>query len=175
MLTVRRTTPRVALPAALTSLETTTALGSAHAVAAGHAPEPTQLVAFGVLVYVASALVLRSRAPIRAALPALLAAQLLGHAWLVALTGAEHAHHGPVLGLSVPMAAAHVAAAAVAGVAWTLRRRAVAVLLQWADGRPLPPAEPGTTLGVTRRRRPRPLFLTSTRPTRGPPSSLVPC
>jgi hypothetical protein len=71
-------------------------------------------------------------------LPALVAAQLLMHTWLVTLS-AEHAEHaGALLGLTAPMLASHLAAGTVTALAWTLRRRAVDVLVAWADTGPLP-------------------------------------
>ena len=123
----------------LVSIESVVALALAHLAAGGDVPSGWWLAAFGVPVYAASRLVLRQRARIRVVLPVLVALQVLGHAWLVALAagGAQHAGHldesGPFLGLSPAMLAGHLAAAAVTGAMWALRRRAVDVLLQWAE------------------------------------------
>ncbi|WP_431188805.1 hypothetical protein, partial [Nocardioides sp.] len=76
-------------------------------------------------------------------------------------------------GLTPAMLAAHVLAAGVTGVVWALRRRAVALLLQWRDPDRLPApawrrtlaplAEPGH-LAL------RAVFEVA--PTRGPPAVL---
>ncbi|UMG93159.1 YcnI family protein [Nocardioides sp. TF02-7] len=94
------------------------------------------------MVYGASRLVLRRNVRIRVVLPALVGAQVLLHAWLVTLSGHGTTHgaqDGP-LGLGWPMLLAHLAAGAVAALAWALRRRAVDVLLAWLDpARAVPP------------------------------------
>lgn len=142
----RKPRSRVGVAATLVSVESMVALVLAHLAAGGAVPDGWWLVAFGVPVYAASRLVLRRRASIRVILPALVAAQVLGHAWLVALTaaGGGHAGHvhepGPVLGLSPAMLAGHLAAAAVTGVMWTLRRRAVDLVWHWAEPDRLPVA-----------------------------------
>ncbi|MFW6867606.1 cell division protein FtsQ [Nocardioides sp. CPCC 206347] len=174
MLTVRRTPrTRVAVPATIGSLESVAALALAHMAAGGEVPGALWLTAFGGLVYAASVVVLRRKAGIRVVLPVLVGAQVLGHAWLVALSPGAHATHGHdagFLGLTPGMLAAHALAAAVTGLMWAVRRRAVVVLLAWSDlGRlpaPVRTAVPGrqavTTL-VSRR------FL-AIAPTRGPPA-----
>ena len=143
VLTLRRTPRRrVGVAATLVSIESVVALALAHLAAGGALPSAWWLAAFGAPVYGASRLVLRRRASIRVVLPVLVAMQVLGHAWLVALatSGAVHDGHaghlhesGPFLGLSPAMLAGHLAAAAVTGAMWALRRRAVDVLLQWAE------------------------------------------
>lgn len=175
MLTVRRSPrARVRVPATLGSLESVAALALAHVAAGGEVPAPLWLVAFGVLVYVASGIVLRRRAGISVVLPVLLAAQVLGHAWLVTLDPATHAGHGHagggVLGLTPAMLAAHGVAAVVTGVMWTLRKRAVDVLLHWSDPgalplptRRTPSVRPRFTVAVLRHH-------VATAPTRGPPA-----
>lgn len=167
--------PGVRLSAGLTAAETTAALALAHTAAGGTLPPAPWLLAVAATVYGASLPVLRGRVPIRIVLPALVALQLLLHAWSVALTSGAglHAHqHAPgVLGLSWPMLLAHVAAGTVAAVAWALRRRAVDILLGWCDA-PLP--------GIAHRDRvvlqsaPPTLrwIQLTTRPTRGPPRAL---
>lgn len=178
MLTVRRTPrTRVRVSATLVALESVAALALAHLAGGGEVLDPWWLVAFGVLVYAASGIVLRGRAGIRVALPVLLAAQVLGHAWLAALSPGAHAGHEHAtqgfLGLTSSMLAAHVVAAAVTGAMWVLRRRAVEVLLQWSDtGRlPLPtgraPRLSATAVRVADR------WHARTAPTRGPPSGLL--
>ncbi|GAA3675548.1 hypothetical protein GCM10022237_38860 [Nocardioides ginsengisoli] len=177
VLTVRRTPrARVAVPAALGGLESVTALVLAHVAAGGELPAPWWLAVFAGLVYAAGGLVLRHQVSIRVMLPVLLAAQLLGHAWLVTL--APHAHPGhahesaALLGLTPVMLAAHVVAALVTGTMWALRRRAVDVLLDWSDDGVLPApflrpqrAYAGTTARTPREHR-------ALAPTRGPPARL---
>lgn len=138
MLTVRRAPrSRVRLSATLGSLESVTALVLAHVVAGGEVPSVWWLVAFATLVYGAGSVVLRERARVRVVLPALLAAQVLGHAWLVTLAPDVHPGHehatSAILGLTPAMLVAHTLAAAVTGAMWLLRRRAVEVLLRWTE------------------------------------------
>lgn len=178
VLTLRRLPrARVAVPAALGSLESVAALALAHVAAGGTSPDPAWLVAFGVLVYAAGVIVLRGRAGIRVVLPVLVAVQVLGHAWLVALAPGTHAAHahgaGGFLGLSPTMLGAHGLAAVVTATMWALRRRVVDVVLCWSE--PLAPAV--TTL----RRTPSSSWLAtpairhrlSIAPTRGPPVALA--
>lgn len=178
MLTVRRLPrARVAVSAALVSLESTAAHAAAHGAAGGEVPAAWWLAAFAALVYGAGHLVLRRRAGLRLVVPALLGVQVVGHAWLVALTPTSHADHGHaadgLLGLTPGMLAAHVAAALVAGAMWALRRRAVEVLVAWSDLGVVPaprrPASPATRAPRVVRRLARLL----TGPTRGPPRPCV--
>lgn len=168
---------RVALPATLGSLESTLALALAHVAAGGEVPQPLWLAAFGALVYAAGRPVLRRRAGIGLVLPALVVAQVLGHAWLVALAPAGHAGHGHdggmLLGLTPSMLAAHGAAALVTGVMWAVRRRVVEVLVHWSDPAPLPvPAlAGGGVLPVVVRASGR--LLDGVAPTRGPPAGAL--
>lgn len=178
MLSVRRAPRRrVALPAALGSLETVAALALAHLAAGGEVPQPLWLAAFGALVYAASLPVLRRRADIGLVLPALVVAQVLGHAWLVALAPGAHAGHGHeggiLLGLTPAMLAAHGAAALVTGVMWTVRRRVVEVLLDWSDPAivPVPAGPRERVLPVVVRAASR--LHDSVAPTRGPPAGLL--
>jgi len=164
----------VALPAALGSLESVTALVVAHVVAGGEEPSLWWLAAFAGLVYGAGRVVLRRRASIRVVLPALLVAQLLGHAWLVALAPAAHGHEhaaAAFLGLTPSMLAAHVAAVAVTGAMWALRRRVVEVLVGWTDPGvvPAPVRRPCRPVGTGRIRGAH--HLRALAPTRGPPVS----
>ncbi|WP_435769808.1 hypothetical protein [Nocardioides sp. SYSU DS0651] len=174
MLTVRSVPrSRVALPAALSSVETVVALTVAHLAAGGQAPEVGWLAAFGAVVYVAGLAVLRRRVTLRVALPALLASQVLGHAWLVTLSQQPHHGHsdaGPVFGLSWSMLAAHLVAAAVTGTVWLLRRRAVTVILQWARPGRLPAPVLRRALGVTALRSQPIHHGLCVTPTRGPPA-----
>ncbi|GAA1509015.1 hypothetical protein [Nocardioides humi] len=177
MLTVRRAPRRsVAIPATLGSLESVTALVLAHVAAGGEVPSAWWLVAFAGLVYAAGGLVLRRRASIRVVLPLLLAGQVLGHAWLVTLSADAHPGHthaaSAFLGLSPAMLAAHALAAVVTGAMWALRRRAVEIVLQWAD----PGVVPAPVLRRTRAHAPRrvrtPRDHRALAPTRGPPAPL---
>lgn len=163
----------MAIPAALGSLESVTALVVAHGAAGGEVPSSWWLAAFGLLVYAAGGLVLRHRVSIRVVLPALLAAQVIGHGWLVALSPGVHPGHehatSAFLGLTPGMVAAHLAAAAVTGLMWVLRRRAVEVLLHWTEPGvvPLPrprALHPGSPRPARTGRAHRALA-----PTRGPP------
>lgn len=173
---VLRTVPRGGsrVSAGLTAAETTTALAIAHTAAGGELPSGGWLLAVAATVYGAASLVLRGRSPLRVAVPALVGAQVLLHAWLVALTvehsgHAAHAAAGGVLGLSWSMLGAHLLAGAVTALALVLRRRAVAVLLSWREqpriAVPLWPAgiveAPG---GLVAR------LLADVAPTRGPPA-----
>jgi len=175
VLIVRRV-PRdgVRLSSALAAAETTTALAIAHTAAGGAAPSAGWLLTVAAMAYGAGTLVLRRRATIRVVLPALVAAQVLLHAWLVALTSTHpaHADTGAVLGLSWQMVAAHLVAGAVTAVAWALRRGAVAVLLAWAQPPRLlvPPRWALAAAGVVRAVSFR--FLAAS-PTRGPPTGLA--
>lgn len=166
----------MALPAALGSLESVAALAVAHAAAGGDVPQPLWLAAFGALVYAASVPVLRRRAGIGLVLPALVVAQVIGHAWLVALAPAGHAGHGHdggmLLGLTPAMLAAHGAAALVTGVMWVVRRRVVEVLVHWTDPGLVPvPAAPRSRVVPVVVRVPGRL-LAGVAPTRGPPAGL---
>ncbi|MBU2696322.1 hypothetical protein [Pimelobacter sp. 30-1] len=173
MLTVRRTPRRrVAVPALLGSLESVTALVLAHVAAGGEVPALWWLGLVALLVYGAGSLVLHQRASIRVMLPVLVAVQLLGHAWLVALSPGMHGHEHAMaafLGLTPAMLAAHLVAALVTGAMWSLRRRAVEVLLGWTDpGRlPVPRLRPQRVVRVVvvRARRGHRALA----PTRGPP------
>ncbi|MFJ9316305.1 hypothetical protein ACIRN4_19110 [Pimelobacter simplex] len=177
MLTVRRTPRRrVAVPALLGSLESVTALVLAHVAAGGEVPALWWLCVVGLLVHGAGALVLHRRASIRVVLPVLVAVQLLGHAWLVALSPGMHGHEHAMtafLGLTPAMLGAHLLAAVVTGTMWSLRRRAVEVLLAWTEpGRlPAPRLRPQRVVLVApapARRGHRALA-----PTRGPPAAVT--
>ncbi|WGX98519.1 hypothetical protein [Nocardioides sp. L-11A] len=173
MLTARRAPRRRVAPlATLGSLESVTALVLAHLAAGGAVPSAWWLGGFAVLVYAAGRLVLRGRASIRLVLPGLVAAQLLGHAWLVTLAPEAHGHGhamSALLGLTPGMLAAHLVAAAVTGTMWALRRRAVEVLLRWTDPGVVPPPVPRRTrTSPVRRLRTAP-HTRALAPTRGPP------
>lgn len=138
MLIVRRVPVRgVRMSAALAALETVVALALAHTAAGGELPDPLWLALAGVPAYAAGLLVLRRRATIGSVLPALVGLQLVLHGWLVTLAGPTGHDHGTapevVLGLTGPMIAAHLVAAAVTAAAWHLRRRAAEVLIGWSD------------------------------------------
>ncbi|MDZ5622903.1 hypothetical protein SFC88_18835 [Nocardioides sp. HM23] len=177
MLILRRV-PRTGmrLSAGLTAVETTVALAIAHTAAGGVLPSAGWLLTIGATAYGAGVLVLSGRVPVRVMLPVLVGLQVLLHAWLVALTEGAGAHsHGSaaeaVLGLTGPMLLAHVAAGLVAAVAWALRRRAVDVLLGWADT--TAPAIRHRSRVAAGRSRPTPAGRSvSALPTRGPPRAL---
>ena len=175
---ILREVPRsgVRLSAGLTAAETTAALAIAHIAAGGVLPSPGWLLAIAATAYGASLLVLRGKAPVRVMVPVLIGLQVLSHAWLVALTEGTGAHpHGPggdaLLGLTWPMLLAHVAAGLVAAVAWVLRRRAVDVLLGWAES-PTPDI-PHRARFTAHASRPTPAGRrVVVLPTRGPPRAL---
>lgn len=172
MLTVRRVPRQGArASAALTTVESVTALVLAHTAAGGELPDLAWLLPAAAAAYGASTLVLSRRASIRVVLPTLLALQLFLHAWLVTLAADGHAAHaGELLGLTGPMLAAHLAAGAVTAAAWLLRRRAVDLIVGWLDsgGLPVPRLRPALHLRTTSRLRRRPLWGVA--PTRGPPA-----
>lgn len=177
VLTVRRA-PRssVAVPATLGSIESVTALVLAHVAAGGEVPQPLWLAAFAGLAYAAGRPVLRRRVGIRVVLPLLVAAQVLGHAWLVALSPGMHAGHahdtGGLLGLTPAMLLAHAVAGVVTGLMWALRRRAVDVLLAWSDLAPAPLPTRQAVGAVTRDVAPRRRRRSALAPVRGPPPGL---
>lgn len=176
---VLRSVPRgeVRLSAGLTAAETTVALGIAHTAAGGALPTPGWLLVIAATAYAASLLALGGRAPLRVMAPALVGAQVMLHAWLVALTAGSggHAHERGgaevLLGLTWPMLLAHVAAGLVALLAWVVRRRAVDVVLGWAES--TPPGIPHRRRITIRRPRPVPVGRAiRSLPTRGPPCGL---
>jgi hypothetical protein len=164
--------------AALTTAESTVALTIAHSAAGGDLPGVVWLLPAMLLGHAASLLVFSSRASVRLVLPALVAVQLLLHAWLHTLAGAgdpagaagaaHAAHAGLPLGLSGPMLAAHVAAGLVTALAWLLRRRAVDVLVTWASGPALPVPLLGRLLVAATHLRAAVADL-AVAPSRGPP------
>ncbi len=168
---------RVRLSATLGGLESVTALVVAHLAAGGELPPPVWLAAFAAIVYAASSVVLRERAPIRIVLPGLLAAQVLGHAWLVTLAPAQHSGHlhatDTLLGLTPAMVGAHLLAAGVTGLMWVVRRRAVEVLVRWAE--PGVVAQPASRRAATpsQRRGRTAREHRALAPTRGPPARAV--
>lgn len=160
----------------MAAAETTVAFGIAHTAAGGEPPLPGWLLVVAVTAYWAGSLVLRDRTPIRVVLPALVAVQMLLHAWLVTLSGhavthggAHDAGSGVVLGLTWQMLLAHLAAGAVAALAWALRRKAVSVLAACdGAGRATAPEAPYVA-PASRPRAVRPVAVLRIAPTRGPP------
>lgn len=173
---ILREVPRsgVRLSAGLAGAETTTALAIAHTAAGGELPSAGWLLAIAATAYGASLLVLRGRAPVRLVLPAMVGLQVVMHAWLVQLTTGSGLHpHGAgpdaMLGLSWPMLLAHLAAGAVAAIAWIVRRRAVDVLLGWSATPSRP--TPGRARVTAQRAAVAPVGRDAgVRPTRGPPA-----
>ena len=163
------------LRAALATLEIMTVLVAAHTWAGGELPTVGWLAATAGLVFVASNVVLRRRVPLWATVPALTVTQLLLHSWLVVLAPAPHSGHvhGSALELTWQMVLAHVAGALATALVWELRRRAVEVVLTWAEAGlvPVPTLRPT----VVRRAPLLPLRrLLVVVPLRGPPVSLLP-
>ena len=159
------------------TVETLLVVVLAHTWAGGSLPSAGWLAAVAVLMTVCGVAVLRGRVRPLVALPLLLGAQLLLHAWMHTLTAGEHAAHaahaaqsGAVAGLDLPMLLAHLAGAAVTALAWDLRRRAVRVVVEVADVALVPPPAlvqaPATPRRVAVRVQ-RHVLLVS--PLRGPP------
>ncbi len=162
----------VTLRAALATLEIMTVLVVAHTWAGGQLPTIGWLTATAALVFAASSVALRGRVPLWATVPALTVGQLLLHGWLVALTPAvadAHLHgHGAHLELTWPMLLAHVVGALATALVWELRRRAVDVVLSWAEAGvvPLPVLRQTLSRTAPLLPMPRPLVVV---PVRGPP------
>jgi hypothetical protein len=187
MLTARVVPRRgLLLRSASATLEIMLGTVAAHTAVGGALPSPVWVAVAAALVLGGGLVVLRGRASLWLAVPALGATQLLLHCWLVALTpGHEMAGHSATshaagtgsvahLELTAPMLAAHVAAALLTAVVWRVRRRAVEVLLAWTTPVRLPvvtrravgtPAPAGTRLLRG---------LLSVAPRRGPPARLAP-
>jgi hypothetical protein len=123
----------VLLRAALATVEIMILLVAAHTWAGGELPAAGWMVATAVLVFTAGTLVLRGRLPLRAMVPALVAAQLLLHCWMVVLGPTSGHVHGPHLELTWQMVLAHVAGGLGTALIWELRRRAVEVVLSWSE------------------------------------------
>lgn len=165
---------------------------AAHTWAGGGLPSAGWVAAMAALVLLASVVVLRGTVRAGAAVPALAAAQLLLHCWLVALAPAHqmsghampghgtaghamagHAAAGPHLELTTPMLAAHAVAALLTAAVWCLRRRAVEVVLAW--GRAVRVAVPSVpTLAPAVPALGRGHRVLTVAPHRGPPGSLAP-
>jgi hypothetical protein len=172
-----RVLPRrgVSFRAALATLEIMTVLVAAHTWAGGQLPSVTWMALAGGLVFAAGTVVLRGRVPIWAMVPALAVTHLLLHCWMVVLAPASHggAHsHGPHLDLTWQMVLAHVVGALATALVWELRRRAVDVVLTWAETGLVPVP---SLRAAPPRRDPllpmrRPLVVV---PLRGPPAALL--
>ncbi|MCW2812954.1 MAG: hypothetical protein JWN84_409 [Nocardioides sp.] len=185
MLTVRVLPRRgTTLRAAVATVEVTTVLALGHVWAGGALPSLPWLGVMAAAVFGAGLLVLRGRVRPLVALPVLVAAQLLLHAWLTTITtgGAAdhlgHAAHGPAeqahTVLDPSMLAVHVAGGLLTALLWELRARAAEVVVTWTR-QPLPPLP-------APRRVPAPVvattalvstFVVGTAPRRGPPVGLV--
>lgn len=160
--------------AAISAAEIMTVLVAAHTWAGGALPSMAWLALTAALVFAVGTVVLRHRVPPAVTVAALTAAQLLLHGWLVVLAPAPSgAHpHGPHLELTWQMLLAHVVGALAGALVWELRRRAVDVVLSWADAGLLPAPAPRRTAA---RHAPwvplrRPLVVV---PLRGPPAGAV--
>ncbi|MEO9325595.1 hypothetical protein ABFT23_19040 [Nocardioides sp. C4-1] len=188
MLTVRVLPRRgVALRAAVATVEVTAVLALGHLWAGGALPAPAWLVVMAAAVFGAGLLVLHGRVRPVLAVPALMATQVLLHAWLTALTmstdgapghtmdaasmaGHETLAHGV---LDARMLAVHLAGGLVTALLWELRARAAEVLVSWSRT-PLPPLP-------SRRIAPAPVTtshpsatpVVTVAPRRGPPAALV--
>jgi len=131
-----RVLPRrgVILRSALSTLEIMTVLVAAHTWAGGALPAVGWMVGAGALVFAVGTLVLRGKVPLRAAVPALVLAQLLLHCWMVVLAPGSAGHaHASHLELTWQMVLAHVAGGLATALVWELRRRAVEVVLTWSE------------------------------------------
>ena len=179
-----RVLPRrgVALRAATATVEVTAVLALGHLWAGGTLPSLPWLAVMASLVFGAGLLVLHERVRVRVAVPALVATQLLLHAWLTALTAGAPDHLGHVMvdggaahGVLDPsMLVVHVGGALLTALLWHVRARAVDVVVTWS--RPLLPPLP------LARRIPAPVavpasllsrFVVAGAPRRGPPLPTV--
>ena len=173
--------PGAALRALLATVEIVLGTLAAHTWAGGTSPSAAHVAAIAGLVFVGSLVVLRGAVRAAVAVPALAAAQLLLHCWLVALSpGQAMPGHGmpghpldPHHGLTTPMLAAHLAAAVLTAVVWGLRERAVDVVIAWgALVRVIVPTP--RLAGVSAAPRAgRRLRVVAAAPRRGPPRPLV--
>lgn len=161
--------------------ETLVVVVLAHTLAGGSLPGAGWLAAVAVLMTVCGVAVLRGRVRLLVALPLLVAAQLLLHAWMHTLAAGEHTVHaahaagaGAVAGLDLPMLLAHLAGAVVTALVWDLRARAVRVVVEVADAAVIPPpavpSAPPAARRVVVRPQHRPLLVS---PLRGPPVALA--
>ncbi len=203
MLTIRVVPRRgIALRAATASAEVSTALAVGHVWAGGTLPSAAWLAAMAGVVFGAGLLVLRGRVRPRVAVPALVATQLLLHAWLTALTAASghHAaagHHTPPgghlhqsdqlghlghlgqLGQLLPvldpaMLAVHVGAGLLTALLWELRARAVDVVVAWTRLLlPAPRNRPHAVVPATSVAGLTRLLVVTAAPRRGPPVAAV--
>ena len=176
MLSVRVLPRRgVALRAAVATLEITTVLACAHTWAGGELPSTAWMVVAAALVFAAGTVVLRGQVPLWAMVPALTVTQFLVHCWLVVLAPAPpgaHAMHEPHLQLTWQMMLAHTVGALTTALVWELRRRAVEVVVTWADAGlvPVPALRPAVGRRAPLLPLRRPLVVV---PLRGPPVSLL--
>lgn len=176
VLTVR-VVPRAGatLRAAAASVLVLGVLAVGHVWAGGELPSPVWLALMGITVFGAGLVVLHRRVPARAAVPLLVAAQLLLHAWLTALAPMAHHDHGhSVAAMTLPMLTVHVAGGVLTAVVWRLAARAVEVVVSWVR-LALPPVPPA-------RRAPAPVlapaalarrFVVAAAPRRGPPAGVL--
>lgn len=185
MLTVRVLPRRgTTLRAAAATVEVTTVLALGHVWAGGALPSVPWLGVMAAAVFGAGLLVLRGRVRPLVALPVLVVAQLLLHAWLTALTapGAADAHlavasHVPAPSHTVldpSMLAVHAVGGLVTVVLWELRTRAAEVVVTWTR-QPLPPvpAPARQVAPVLVPSSPVSASVVGTAPRRGPPVGLV--
>ncbi|MDO9455881.1 hypothetical protein [Nocardioides sp.] len=184
MLTVR-VLPRegVTLRAAAATVEVTAALAAGHLWAGGSLPSLPWLAVMAAAVFGTGLLVLRGRVRPRVAVPLLVAAQLLLHAWLTALTmgtdpmghmaAGAHAGHAHAL-LDPSMLVVHVGGGLLTALLWELRARAGEVVVTWTR-QPLPPL-PSLRLVPAPVPAPSALlsrFVVAAAPRRGPPAALA--
>jgi hypothetical protein len=174
---------RVPLRSALATLEICAALVVAHLLAGGALPSPVWLAVTALLVFGAGLLVLRGRLRLGVAVPVLVAAQLLLHAWLTALAtdpvvaSGGHAHgtaHPAETALDPLMLGLHVVGGLLTALSWHLRARAVDVVVTWLRAvlAPVsrPPRVPASVVVLVA---PRWREVVAAAPRRGPPSALV--
>jgi hypothetical protein len=162
------------LRAALATLEIMTVLVAVHTWAGGELPMASWIAATACLVFVGGSVALRGRVPLWVMVPALIATQLLLHSWLVVLEPAPHPGHvhGTSLELGWRMVLAHVVGGLATALVWELRRRAVEVVLTWAEIGllPVPALRPAVAHSAPVLPLRRPLAVV---PLRGPPVGLL--
>lgn len=166
--------------AAVAAVESTAVLLVGHTWAGGMLPSHTWVALMTATVLLVGLPVLGGRVRLRYAVPALVALQLLLHAWLTVLApvpdahGAHAAGAGLLGGLLEPhMLLVHVAGGLVTALLWELRARLVDVVVTWSrTERPPLPGVRRLPARALRLPRPTTALLTLGAPRRGPPRAV---
>ncbi|WP_232676449.1 hypothetical protein [Nocardioides sp. R-C-SC26] len=182
MLSVRVIRRRGALPrAAVSAVEITLVLVLAHAWAGGHLPGAGWIAVMAASVFAAGMVVHRGRMPIRVMAPVLVGVQVLLHAWMALLTAGpsladDAGMHGTAFSgwhqhevLEPRMLAVHAAGGVVTALVWSLRDRAMDVVVTWSRPILLEVPRWGAELTATTDAGPRPAVPETAFARRGPP------